>query len=288
MKLLILSDLHLEFGQFRVPDVDYDVVVLAGDVSACARKVPFWACRTTNFGEEIPIIFIPGNHEFYGGVMSSTLMALRQASVGTNFHTLDCGEAVIDGVRFLGCTLWTDFVLRIDTPDGPRSDAERAASEAGRALADFQVIGMAVANESKASDGRHQRTRRVFTPQDSIALHEQHRAWLARKLKEPFDGPTVVVTHHAPHRGSLAAEYATDWVSGAFVNELPSHFFEVPILWIHGHTHASFDYQVGSCRVVCNPRGYMQGGRQQAPENVRFQPGFIVELPHRNRVPGEP
>ena len=143
MKLLILSDLHIEFGQFRVPDVDFDVVILAGDVCDRARKVPFWACRPENFGEAKPIVFIPGNHAFYGGVMESTLMEFRKASVGTNFHALDCGEVVLGGVRFLGCTLWTDFTLCIDTPEGPRSDARRSAQEAGRVLSDFQVIGLA-------------------------------------------------------------------------------------------------------------------------------------------------
>ena len=80
MKLLILSDLHIEFGQFRVPDVDFDVVILAGDVCDRARKVPFWTCRTGNFGEAKPIVFIPGNHEFYVGVMESTLMEFQQAA----------------------------------------------------------------------------------------------------------------------------------------------------------------------------------------------------------------
>ena len=288
MKLLVLSDLHLEFGQFRVPDVDFDVVVLAGDVSVPATKVSFWACRATNFGESTPIIFVPGNHEFYGGVMSSTLTAMRQASAGTNFHALDCGEVVLGGVRFLGCTLWTDFAVRIDTPEGPRSDVERSGREAGRVLADFRAIRVVETSQAANSDGRTHSLRRPFTPEDSIALHRQHRAWLSRKLKEPFDGPTVVVTHHAPHRGSLAAHYATDWVSGAFVNELTPDFFEVPALWVHGHTHASFDYRVNQCRVVCNPRGYMRGVSQRAPENDRFDPTFIVELPYQGQVAPEP
>ena len=80
MKLRIPSDLHIEFGQFRVPDVDFDVVILAGDVCDRARKVPFWTCRPGNFGEAKPIVFIPGNHEFYVGVMESTLMEFQQAA----------------------------------------------------------------------------------------------------------------------------------------------------------------------------------------------------------------
>ncbi len=283
MKLLVLSDLHLEFAQFRVPDVDYDVVILAGDISVPASKVRFWACRAKNFGEAKPIIFVPGNHEFYAGVMSSTLTAMRQASAGTNFHALDCRQVVVDGVRFLGCTLWTDFAVRIDTPEGLQSDAVAAAFEAGQVLADFRAIRVAETIAPAKPGAQAQNIRRQFTPEDSLALHQQHREWLLEKLKEPFDGATVVITHHAPHRGSLAAQYANDWVSGAFVSELPSEFFEVPVLWVHGHTHTSFDYRVNQCRVVCNPRGYMLGWNGRIPENDQFDPAFIVDLPRQQQ-----
>ncbi len=278
MKLLVLSDLHLEFAQFRVPDVEFDVVVLAGDIAVPASKVPFWACRSANFGESTPIVFVPGNHEFYGGVMSSTLTDLRRASVGINFHALDCGELVLGGVRFLGCTLWSDFAVRIDTPQGAQSDPERSAREAGLVLADFRAIHLTDHDEDNTLQWPRRGARRLFTPQDSIALHHAHRAWLRQKLHEPFDGPTVVMTHHAPHRGSLAPQYAADWVSGAFVSELPPDFFEVPALWVHGHTHTSFDYRVGECRVISNPRGYGLAGRQK-PENERFDPSLVIEVP---------
>ena len=279
MKLLVLSDLHLEFGQFRVPEIDFDVVILAGDIAVPASKVPFWACRATNFGESTPIVFVLGNHEFYDGVMSSTLTDLRRASQETNFHMLDCGEVVLGGVRFLGCTLWTDFTLRIDTPEGAHSDPERSARESGLVIADFRAIRVSENDEAGNSNGQRISAQRPFTPQDSIDLHHAHRAWLWAKLQEPFDGPTVVVTHHAPHRDSLAPRYAADWVSGAFVSELPLEFFQVPVLWVHGHTHTSFDYRVGRCRVISNPRGYMLGSRLQTPENEQFAPSLVIELP---------
>lgn len=279
MKLLVLSDLHLEFGQFRVPEIDFDVVILAGDIAVPASKVPFWACRATNFGESTPIVFVLGNHEFYNGVMSSTLTDLRRASQNTNFHMLDCGEVILGGVRFLGCTLWTDFALRIDTPEGAGSDQERSAREVGLVIADFRTIRVSENDEAGNSNGQRISAQRPFTPQDSIDLHHAHRAWLWAKLQEPFDGPTVVVTHHAPHRDSLAPRYAADWASGAFVSELPLEFFQVPVLWVHGHTHTSFDYRVGRCRVISNPRGYMLGSRLQTPENEQFAPSLVIELP---------
>jgi hypothetical protein len=178
MKLLVLFDLHLEVGSFRVPDVEFDVVILAGDIGTPGGKVPSWARRTTNFDESTPIIFIPRNHEFDGRSMSSTLVNLRQASVGTNFHALDGAEVVLGGVRFLGCTLWSDFALHIDTPTGLRSDIARSSSEAGQILSDFHVIGVVDTIDAGTRSGARRGRRRISTPEDSMALHRQHRAWL--------------------------------------------------------------------------------------------------------------
>ena len=89
--------------------------------------------------------------------------------------------------------------------------------------------------------------------------------------------PLLEATLHAPHRGSLSARYADDWLSGAFVSELPDQFFEVPVLWVHGHTHQSFDYRVRACRVVCNPRGYVRHMSGQI-ENKDFDPGWVADL----------
>lgn len=279
MKLLILSDLHLEFGAFDVPVVECDVVILAGDIAVPAVRAVHWARRSANFGVHRPVVYVPGNHEFYGDVLSSGLANLRQVSEGTNVHALDCGEVVLDGVRFLGCTLWTDFALRIDTEDGRRADVEQSAAESGEVMSDYRAIRVPEDRGPLAAGGPKKRSKRPLRPEDTMVLHKAHRAWLAGKLEEPFAGPTVVITHHAPHRKSLAPEYATDWVSGAYVSELPEAFFEVPELWIHGHTHTSFDYRVGDCRVVCNPRGYMLGSRNRVPENDDFDPALVLEVP---------
>jgi hypothetical protein len=75
----------------------------------------------------------------------------------------------------------------------------------------------------------------------------------------------------------MAPRFAADWISTAYLSELPAEFFDVPRLWVHGHTHSSHDYRVGRCRVVCNPRGYQAPGRA-APENTHFDPGLVVTL----------
>lgn len=132
MKLLVLSDLHLEFGTFRVPEVEVDAVILAGDIAATAAKALRWAQRPSNFGEQTPIVFVPGNHEFYGGVMETTLGDMHRAASG-NVHALNSREVVLQGVRFLGSTLWTDFALAIETDEGTVSDVPRAMEPHGRA-----------------------------------------------------------------------------------------------------------------------------------------------------------
>ncbi|MCY1238094.1 hypothetical protein D9M72_508130 [compost metagenome] len=193
-------------------------------------------------------------------------------------HLLAPGEAVISGVRFLGCTLWTDFELRIQTKTGALVDTQRAMKAAKVHLNDYSSIRWAETQKSSGAPAVAAKSKkRRLAPEDTRALHQRDRAWLAQKLAEPFDGPTVVVTHHAPHRSSLAPCYQSDWLSASFVSELPSSFFDVPSLWVHGHVHASLDYEAGNnCRVVCNPRGYLRHGRDQ--ENKQFNPELVVEL----------
>ena len=274
MKLLILSDLHLEFGTFRVPEVEVDAVILAGDIATSPAKALRWAQRPGNFGET-PIIFVPGNHEFYGGVMDTALTDMHHAA-GSNAHPLDSGEVVLNGVRFLGTTLWTDFALAVETDAGPISDVPRAMAAARWRMSDYKTIRIAenVARSGFANSVK--RRKRRLTPEDTAALHHAQRQWLADRLAEPFDGATVVVTHHAPHRGSLLSKYAKHWLSGAYVNELPDSFFEVPALWVHGHLHDQLDYRVGNTRVVCNPRGYASSFEPEL--NPAFQPALVIEV----------
>ncbi|MGJ7573621.1 metallophosphoesterase [Variovorax sp. RB2P76] len=277
MKLLILSDLHLEFGTFPVPKVDYDAVILAGDIFVPGSKAMRWARRAGNFGETAPIVFVPGSHEFYEGVLQTSLKEMALTASSCNVHLLATGEAVITGVRFLGCTLWTDFELPIQTKAGLLVDTERTTKAAKVHLNDYSSIRWAEAQDSSGAPAIAAKSKkRRLVPEDTLALHQSDRAWLAQKLAEPFDGPTVVVTHHAPHRNSLASRYQSDWLSASFVSELPRSFFDVPSLWVHGHVHASLDYEAGNCRVVCNPRGYLQHGR--GLENKQFNPELVVEL----------
>lgn len=272
MKVLILSDLHLEFAPFEpVPDLEFEAVILAGDIHSPAKRAVQWAA---NRFPGKPVVYVPGNHEYYDGRLDTTLAEARRETEGGNVHLLDGDERVIDGVRFLGATLWTDFELAIETPEGLISDVDRAMKMATNLLNDYALIR--TVDESAEPDTWRDKQGRKLQADDTLRIHQAQRAWLRDKLSEPFAGPTMVVTHHAPHRGSLSARYANDWASGAFVTELSDAFFNVPVLWVHGHTHQQFDYWVRSCRVVCNPRGYVNwSGRI---ENKAFDPALVIRV----------
>jgi predicted phosphodiesterase len=282
MKLLILSDLHAEFNTFQVPEnLEYDVVVLAGDILEPGSAAAALLRGSMGFGDQ-PIVQVAGNHEYYETVLGSEQTRMRDKAKEHDIHFVDCDETVIGGVRFLGCTLWTDFCLHIVDPGFPGgaptllSDRFRAMAESQRYVVDYTAIRVA------AQPGTSMFASRRIQPIDTLLIHRRHRSWLRRKLAEHFSGPTVVVTHHAPHRNSLAPKYAEEWTSAAYVTELRDEFFDVPALWVHGHTHTSFDYQVGNCRVLCNPRGYVDWNGDF--ENRDFNPAFVVEIPHAGSV----
>ena len=177
-------------------------------------------------------------------------IAAREAGV----HFLDDEAVVIRGVRFLGATLWTDFKLF-----GP-IDAPYCMKDAMDYMSDFRLV--------REGD-------RGFTPVDSVRLHERSVGWLEASLAQPFDGETVVVTHHLPSSSSVAHRWKDKPLSAAFASNL-DHLMGVPACWIHGHTHDSFDYKLNGTRVVCNPLGYALFDHD--PENMDFDPGFVVEI----------
>lgn len=199
---------------------------------------------------------------------------MHSTAIGSNVHVLSQETVVIAGVRFAGCTLWTDFQLEVLCEDGSmQTDVARSMRVASIGLNDFRCIERIASTKSQHRD----RQRPVLlSAADTLAMHWIERDWLRRVLKTPFEGPTVVVSHHAPSRQSTDPNFVGDPLTPAFVSDLPGEFFRVPQLWIHGHTHASADYRIGDCRVVSNPRGYTS--KDGKLENLRFDPGLVIEI----------
>jgi len=265
LKIRVLSDLHLENDEpDAIAHADADLVVLAGDIHNHALGLR-WAAET--FDPSVPVVYVPGNHEYYDGEFGALEAAMRDAAGQTDHvHFLNNATYVDPDGRFrvLGTTLWTDFTL-FGADEATRGAALDAAR---RVMVDFRgAIQLSWPGEAS----------RDFTPDDTLALHARSRAWLAEQVAKPFDGRTIVVTHHAPHRLSLAQRYADDLVSAGFINHLPELVREPVALWVHGHTHTSFDYTTDGARVVCNPRGY-RDRRSGLPENPAFGWDKVVEI----------
>ncbi len=259
MRIRVLSDLHLEFKDWKPPKADADVVVLAGDIHVGVRGIE-WARRSF---PSIPIVYVPGNHEFYGEHIHDMTQDLITEGSRLGVDVLDGKGTVLSGVRFLGATLWTDFALRGTDP----SSIDRAMAEAQFGMYDFHVI--------RCGDNRK------FRPTDARAIHLAQVQWLRSQLAEEFVGTTVVATHHLPHRRSIHPKYKASDLNPGFASDLSNLMGPSVSLWIHGHTHESFDYVVNNTRVVCNPRGY-------APMelNESFDPVLTVDACVTNHSDG--
>lgn len=281
MRIHLLSDLHCEFASFEpVPSAvsNCDVVVLAGDIDLGVRGIS-WARKT--FPSK-PIIYVSGNHEFYGHHWTKLLAELREEAERWEVHFLENDAVEIGGVRFLGCALWTDFAY---FPDRSVKSAMRVCE---RGMNDFRHIRasplQAPAGIDAASLPARVRYGKTLTAQHVRARHLASLTWLREELQIANNQgrKAVVITHHLPSALSVAPKYAQDELTPAFASHLDDLIPRAQ-LWMHGHTHDSFDYVVQAAdqatRVVCNPRGYaLHGGRTHEFENVDFQPGLIVEI----------
>ncbi len=236
MHIQLASDLHLEHlsrdfpGETLIrPEPQADVLVLAGDIGHAAEGLKLFQ------NWPVPVIYVMGNHEAYGSRLPEVREHLRRAAEGTSVRVLEQESLEIEGVRFLGTTLWTDYRYPCNLTRA------QAMAFADRRLADHRYIQMGEGTP--------------FLPQHALAEHERSRAWLEQELAKPHRGKTVVVTHHAPHLQSVHPRWAGDPLTAAFVSDLTELLSQVDI-WLHGHVHDNFDYRVGRCRVMANPRGY--------------------------------
>lgn len=257
MKIQLASDLHLEHlarqfpGETLIrPAHQADVLVLAGDIGHASDAIALFA------DWPVPVLYVLGNHEAYGGCIESVLDELNTASRGTSVRFLEREVVDFGGVRFLGCTLWTDYRL----PCGLTQ--LQLMENAQRRLNDHRLI--------RTSNGE------LFSPVHALRDHEVSRAWLASELARDYEGTTVVITHHAPHPRSVHPRYAGDPVNAAFASDLTELLQETEV-WLHGHVHDSFDYEVSGCRVVANPRGYARNiSSAMDARSLRFENGAFA------------
>jgi predicted phosphodiesterase len=255
VRLHVISDLHVEFGAFEFPMVEADAVVLPGDIGVGTEGVDL----ARRWSADRPVLFVAGNHEYYRHALPALTGELRAAAAGSAVHVLENDEVILDGLRFLGCTLWSDFLA------AGEHELKRSMAVCARLLNDYEVI-------TWSEEGR------TLRPEDTLALHAASRRWLAERLAVPHDGPTVVITHHAPLLPPQPTSPVHRALVGAFASDLTQLMAGNRLaLWIYGHSHRAADLQVAGTHLVSNPRGY-----PHEPVEA-FDPGLVVEVSPRRR-----
>ena len=249
MKLLVLSDLHVQNASFTVPLTEADVVILAGGILPSSVSAVQWARQQEAFQTVKAVVYVPGVLEHWGAFPHSALEQMCEAAQGSNVHPLDRGELVISGVRFLGCTLWTDFSLKVKTENGFSSNPQRAKKLEQECMNQRWKAPRGEAHFIQDGIGKP-----LPLVEMSVWEHRASVSWLEEKLAEPFQGKTVVISHHAPHRNSVPPTLIDSWNAPSAANDLPEKFFSVPELWAHGNTSSNVLYQIKQCLVFSNAR----------------------------------
>ena len=271
MKIQLLSDLHLESNpHFRAqPAPGADLLVLAGDIGSYQQGSRI---QGDDFGLErfspklgwpAPVLYVPGNHEYDNLDFDATHARLREACERLGITWLEREVLVMDGLRFIGTTLWADF-------DAFVTDTDRAVPGGGRVRSKREKAYRA-ANHYLAKTGTTHRGEAMLAPQwRMLALECQH--WLRAALAQSFDGTTVVVSHFAPSLRSADPRYGMTPGTAGFCNALDD-LLPLAQVWLHGHLHCQHDYVSAGCRVIANTLGYASRGEQAG-----FREQLVIDL----------
>lgn len=276
MKIDLISDIHIEFGDLPIENTNgADVLVMAGDIcvakdlhdhpegepiigkSAKSAQVYRDFFRRV-CGQYKNVIYVMGNHEHYHGEIDQSYKILRDEfrRMELPIHLLEDDVVNIDGVTFIGSTLWTDF-----NRSNPIS-----MYECQQMMNDYRIIRVAKDEYRK------------LRPVDTLTLHNWSKNFILNTLDQ-VKGPVVIVGHHAPSQWSVKPHYEKDFhINGAYRSDLDEIMMNNKNIkvWIHGHTHSDFDYMIGETRVICHPRGYLNYERD-SHEKEPYYP-MTIEL----------
>lgn len=254
MRAWIFSDLHLEYSgpAFRLEVPEADLCICAGNILE-RGLVPSVDWLARNIAIHMPVIFVPGNRDYYhSSILEGFAAGAELARRHQRIFLLNEGYVVLGGIRFVGATLWTDFRLFGD----PRLPMLEAAAHAE----DYRRIKISKVPSKRLSPGQ------------SAGLHLTARLRIEEMLATPSDLPTVVVTHHAPSLLSMSQDWIGNPLAPGFASNLDTIILRYqPQFWIHGHVHCVADYMIRKTRILCNPRGYPWC-------RTDFNPALVVDL----------
>ena len=289
VNIQLLSDLHLEsHPHFTAqPLAGADLLVLAGDIGSYQNGSQLTSQNISDFGLArfsplpvsqggagwpTPVLFLPGNHEYDGLDFDETHARLRDTCERLGLIWLEQQTVVLQGVRFVGSTLWADFDA-LSTDQARHGDVTLGEQLTAREKA-FRAANFYLKKNHSFRAGE---------PLLADAVRQQglqSQAWLRQALAAPFDGPTVVVTHFAPSLLSADPRYGLTPGTAGFCNSL-DELLPLAQLWLHGHLHCAIDYVKHGCRVVANPLGYARKGEQEG-----FKAQLLIPIGATGHPPG--
>lgn len=244
MKIHICSDLHIEFYEYFIPEMDDEkniVVILAGDIGLAKNSETYVdlikdACERFKY-----VIMIMGNHEHYKGKFPLTYSTIWTATLDfENFDLLEKDTVVIDNVAFICATLWTDM----------NKNNPVTMFTAQAVMNDYKCVRTGPESEPWL---------KKLKPLDTMSDHMRAKEFIFPAIKEHKEAghKVVVVTHHLPSFESIPSLYKGDDLNGAYASELSEDILDhEPDIWIHGHVHENCNYMIGNTHIICNPRGY--------------------------------
>lgn len=262
MKLHIVSDLHLAGCTMQPLEVVADALVLAGDISDGIFSNTI--AVTAKYRERnLPVLYVLGNHEYEGNHFVVELKRLHRECPALGITLLHNKVVFLGGIRFAGTTLWTDFEF------GAKKDVSMRLARS--TVCDFSRIGIGPDS--------------TLTPEDTVRFHRRAVRFLERVFATPFQGKTVVITHHGFSPQSITARYSGDSLNAVYVSDLEERIrVWKPALMIHGHIHRERDYHIGETRVIVNPRGRVtpvkdyDGSTLELVDNDAFNPSLVIDV----------
>jgi Icc-related predicted phosphoesterase len=284
MKIQLVSDLHLEFSDVNITNEQgADVLILGGDIMVAQdlhdhpepanaversmiahgqglgrrqEKAQQFRDFLKRVSFQFPhVIYIAGNHEFYHGKFPDAYTWLREeTSVYPNVYFLEMESKEIEDVTFVGSTLWTNM----------NKGDPLTIQICQQSMNDYRMIRDSSQGYSK------------LKPLTLLGRHRENLVYIKQVVENDPNKKYVVVGHHAPSLLSTKPRYEKDWhLNGAYRSDLSEFILDHPQikLWTHGHTHDTFDYVIGSTRVVCNPRGY-----EGYEPDSGWDPNFTIDV----------
>lgn len=236
MKFLLASDLHLDELKNPIEDCvlhveqDTDYIILAGDIGERFSHVEW----LKNISKIKPVIYVPGNHCYYHDRLTIKEEKLREKLVGYDVTILSNSVIEHDNFVIIGTTLWMDLTL--------------FPSKEKQAKIDYDIT-------MKDRKKIHSRSMRKFYASEVQKEFRKNLSWLEDQLHKYHDKTCIVVTHHAPSILSISASLREKLIAACYASNLDDFIKRHPQIkvWCHGHIHESSDYNIGHCRIICNP-----------------------------------